>query len=1131
MQEDFKVWLNRIGLGDFAGVFVREGVDFDVVSAITESDLEKIGLGLGHRKRFLLAVAERNHRSAQPAAPIRPEPVVFERRPPPPGRSKAPEAQLDPDPEVNATDVSNVAKRRSDDATPRNVERRQAAVVFADLTGYTSLSAELDPEELQDVMAEFFRIADEAIEAHGGTVDKHLGDGVMAVFGAPISYGDDTVRAVRAAVDIHSGLQDARKRIGRDLTAHIGIASGEVLAGAGTNQYTVIGDAVNLASRLSDLAIANETYLSNEVHAEVSHETLCDQRANVVIKGLEEPVTVWKVVGRRDEPLERNALPFVGREAERAQFNSTVEAIPDRCAGAAFVFRGEPGIGKTRLATECLNFARALGFHAHHVLVLDFGGATGTDPLRALFKSFLGLDDDTTAETRKATAKDLIQEPGFEVDDKAFIDDLLGLPMSQEARAFYRAMENATRNRRKINLLCRVLERKASNQPQALLIEDLHWADQVTKDLCASLVGQSSNCPSVVMMTSRIESDPFDNAWRSGTGSTPIYTIDLRPLSARETQQLAAVAGVDQGEQLAAEIEKAGGNPLFLEMMIRSSADSQTEALSGNLRSMVQARIDRLDPLDRKAIQAASVAGQRFDLDLVQNLIEQPDYQPKGLLERSLVHPMGERFLFAHALVQESVYASITRRNAHELHRRAADWFDGRDSVLKAEHLARADDDAAPKAYLLAAHDLMASLRFETANTIIEKGMACAREPNDIYELSKLQGEIALQRGDFSRASDAFKSASKLSSDDEQVCRAYLGVAASNRDLSGSALAEAEEYLDKAKVLSERLRLPELYIRHQAMLSFIRYSQGDIHGCYESAQEALSHAEANEDPQLLLHALESFGAANYQVGRFASVRSVSERLLELARSQNDLSYQIKASYQLTIAYFYLNQFSQAIDISSLASQSGVKYGAIRQACLANEYLARIYLALGDLDNAREFAEASLQIAQNGQMRPRESLAFIKLAEIAMCEGQTAAAVEFADAAISCVEAQHLKPWALAVKARALQDGDEVHALLDHAESLLSPSGTVSHHHFHVRVAQMEVGLQQCNWDAVDRASDRLDKFTSSERLPWTDFHIMRGRAVAAWGRKQRDENYEEKLTRLRDVRDETGWKIWLPEDA
>ena len=918
MTVEISEWLEQLGLEKYAELFIDNEIDIDAARHLTEDDLKEMDLPIGPRKKLLHAIAHLSDQSEEQAEPqvatqILAEPVV-------------------------PTD---------------EVERRQVAVLFADLTGYTRLSSELDPEHLNDLMDRFFKASDEAIASFGGTVDKHLGDGVMAVFGAPVSHGDDTLRAVRAASSIHEGLREVSSGLDRSLSAHIGIASGEVLAGAGTREYTVIGDAVNLASRLSDLAKAEQTLLSDEVHSEVFGEFLCAEASNVSIKGLQDTVSVWKVLGSRKEPIEQNLLPFVGREAERAQFRSTIETVEAQSSGATFIFRGEPGIGKTRLATECLSIAVDRGFDRHHSLVLDFGSGLGSDPLRTIFKSLLHAADLHDTDALRQVAKQMLAIDLYDADDEAYVFDLLDIPMSSELQAFYRAIENATRNWRKIELVGRLLEERSRQQPQVILIEDLHWADQITRDLCSSLAAHTANCPAVLVITSRIEGDPFDSAWRSRTGNAAIYTIDLRPLSTQETLRLVEQAGAQQVATLNVEIEKAGGNPLFVEMLIRSSADSQKEALPGNLRSLVQARIDRLLPTDRNAIQAAAVIGQRFDMELVRDLIGEPNYEPTGLMERSLINPMGDQFLFAHALVQESVYASITRRNAHAMHRRAAQWFDGRDSILRAEHLARAEDDAAPTAYLLAARDLMANLRFVTANGLIDKGLSCARDPGDIYELNKLLGNSALQSGDFARASNAYKTASRLSVDDEQICTAYLGVAASNRDLSGPALAEADEYLSKAKDLSERLRLPELQVRHRALLSFIRYAQGDIQGCYDSARDAVSHAEATEGPKLLLNALESFGSANYQVGRFASLQHVGERMLELARSQNDISYQIKASYQLTITYFYLNQFSRAIEISSLASQSGVKYGAIRQACMANEYLARVYLALGDLERARE----------------------------------------------------------------------------------------------------------------------------------------------------------------------------------
>ncbi|MFY0612785.1 MAG: AAA family ATPase [Hyphomicrobiaceae bacterium] len=205
--------------------------------------------------------------------------------------------------------------------------------------------------------------------------------------------------------------------------------------------------------------------------------------------------------------------------------------------------RGEPGIGKTRLATECLAFAARQTFATHHVLVLDFGAATGTDPLRAVFQSLLGLSEAAASNALTDAAHGLLLESDFGADDEAFVFDLLDLPLSVDALAFYGAIENTTRNRRKIDLVARMLEKRAREQPQIVLIEDMHWADPVTMDLCACLVARSSDCSAVILMTSRVEGDPFDSEWRALTGTTSIYTVDLRPLSQHETQQLAAVAG------------------------------------------------------------------------------------------------------------------------------------------------------------------------------------------------------------------------------------------------------------------------------------------------------------------------------------------------------------------------------------------------------------------------------------------------------------------------------------------------------------------------------------------------------------------------------------------------------------
>ncbi|MGI9521583.1 MAG: ATP-binding protein, partial [Hyphomicrobiaceae bacterium] len=837
--------------------------------------------------------------------------------------------------------------------------------------------------------------------------------------------------------------------------------------------------------------------------------------------------------GQRDEPLKRNLLPFVGRETERAQFISVMESVPARDTGAAFILRGEPGIGKTRLATEWLASARASGFASHHVLVLDFGSATGNDPLRAIFRSLLGIDslEDDPRLRLAPTARGLLEDSDFHPDDEAFVDDLLGLPMSSDVQAYYRAIENTARNRRKIELVGRLLENRARRQPQILLIEDLHWSDQLTQDLCATLVTRCSNSPALMLMTSRIEGDPFDQSWRSATGNTPIYTIDLRPLSSRETRELAKVSGVDQAQALSAEIEKAGGNPLFLEMMIRSTADSQTDALSGNLRSMVQARIDKLEPIDRRAIQAASVVGQRFDLALLQHLIDEPDYSPQGLLTRSLVSPLGDQYLFAHALVQEGVYASVTRRNAQAMHLKAANWYAERDLLLHAEHLAKADEERAASAYLNASLCQSELLRFETASNLLRKGVALADSLEDRFALNKALGDVAMQRNDLETANSAYKAALLTNPSEAEQVRLCLGVASSNRDQADDVIAEAVEYLDKAQELNTRLASDEVCVEIDSLRSLVNYSIGNLAEAYQGAQTAVEHAEKIGSPDLLLRALESFNAANYQFGRFKMCRTLGQRIIEIAQAENNIRFEIVGSYQVTVGYHYNNEFARAIQASALPIASGAKYGSLRQACLANEYIARTYICMGDLESARAHAEESLRIAQSANITLREALALIKLAEVSIEEGDTNSAQSLAQRAIDLSDGPYTAPWSLATLALAAPNFEQAQERFRKAEEIMSAQSSSSHNHFHVRKAQIDTALKYEDWTLAERAADHLEAFTGPEPLPWTSFHIRRGRLIAKLGRGEQDEQSAQLLEELSKTCNETGMKAQLPEGA
>jgi predicted ATPase len=248
-------------------------------------------------------------------------------------------------------------------------------------------------------------------------------------------------------------------------------------------------------------------------------------------------------------------------------------------------------------------------------------------------------------------------------------------------------------------------------------------------------------------------------------------------------------------------IERAGGNPLFLEQLLRNAEEGTADAVPPSVQSLVLARMDRLAPSDRQAFQAAAVVGQRFTLILLRYLIDDPDYVCDGLISNALVLPEGGDFLFAHALIQEGAYSSMLRSRRKILHQRAAEWFTGRDLVLYAQHLDRAEDDLAARAYLQAAIAQRADYHIDAALRLVERGLQIARAEADRHALICLGGELQRDLGDIASSIAAYRMALAASSDETALCRARLGLAEGLRVSEG--LSEALELLAQAQHAAE----------------------------------------------------------------------------------------------------------------------------------------------------------------------------------------------------------------------------------------------------------------------------------------------------------------------------------------
>ncbi|MCL9760750.1 AAA family ATPase [Frankia sp. AiPa1] len=579
--------------------------------------------------------------------------------------------------------------------------RKTVTIMFVDIARSTDIGEKIDSEPLQQVMWQFFTTVREVINTHGGAVEKFIGDAVFAVFGIPVLHEDDALRAVRSALDIRAAMEalnaDLQQRWGLRLRVRIGINTGEVtVAGGG-----VTGDAVNVASRLEDAAPPDEILIGNSTYRYIRHSVTVSPLDPLVVQGKREPLRVHRLTGLVDPtagPGARAAAlgftaPVIGRNRERRRLQDAFEAVVEERTCHLFTVLGSAGIGKSRMVGEfCASLApRATVLTGR---CLSYGEGIAYWPLMEMVRQATGLSADESAPDGRRRLRELLDG----VDQAAEIVDalapLVGLGGAEAGpqesfwavRSFFRAL--------------------AVRHPLVLWFDDVHWAEPTLLDLIENIADWSRDAPIMLLCLTRQELLEDRRDW--GGGKFNATSMLLAPLTEARCQRLirSLMGSDDLDPALVNRITtSAAGNPLFVEQMVAALVDDgllrregsrwiATGSLRGvtvppTISSLLAARLDRLDPAERRVLERAAVAGERFYLDAVIELSDPAERSMVGahclsLVRKELVHPDRsdlpgvEAFRFLHVLLRDCAYESTSKRRRAELHQQFAEWLQAR---------------------------------------------------------------------------------------------------------------------------------------------------------------------------------------------------------------------------------------------------------------------------------------------------------------------------------------------------------------------------------------------------------------------------------------------------------------------
>jgi class 3 adenylate cyclase/tetratricopeptide (TPR) repeat protein len=853
-------------------------------------------------------------------------------------------------------------------------ERKQVTVLFADLKGSMELLADRDPEEARKLLDPVLQRMMEAVHRYEGTVNQVMGDGIMALFGAPLAHEDHAVRACRAAVRMQETVGtyavDLRRAQGLDVQIRVGLNSGEVVVRAIDNDlhmdYSAIGQTTHLAARMEQLARPGTTLLTENTLRLAEGYVEVRPMGPVPVKGLPLPVEIYELTrfapvrSRLQAAAVRGLTPFVGREREVDKLRE----VRDRTAaghGQVVAVAGEPGVGKSRLLWEFAHSDRISGWRVVECTAMSHGKTISYLPVSDMLRGYFQIDDrDDERRIREKVAGKLITlDESLRAALPAFFQ-LLDVSVEDPE---WQAQDPNQRRQRTLDAVKRLLLRESHVQPLLIIFESLHWVDSETQAFLDSLVESLPTSRALLLVSYRPE---YQHNWGGKTYYTQFRIDPLPPASAAEL--LHALLGDDPGLRLLKQvlIDRTDGNPFFLEECVRTLVE--TRALTGErgayrvgrevqaiqmpatVQAVLAARIDRLPTEARRLLQAAAVIGMDVPLNLLHAIMEVPE----EALRRGLAHLQAAEFLyevslfptveytFKHALTQDVAYGTLLQERRRQLHARIVAAIEHLHADRLAEHVER-----------LAHHALRGEVWDKAVTYLRQAGAkAAARAANPEAVMLFEQALVAVQHLPEGRASAERAIDLRL---DLRPPLLQLGQLERVLQLS----REAEAFAEK---LGDDQRLARVY----TYLINYHHLKGEPELAVEYGERCLRIEDSVHDSALQALARGYLGYSYHAQGHYRRAEFVLKQNVEALESawgqaegpEAGISFVTSAGW-LAFTLAELGEFDAATTYLDRAQQAAEVSGHAYTHTIARTLAGLVWLRRGQLDRALPLLQKSL----------------------------------------------------------------------------------------------------------------------------------------------------------------------------